>query len=163
MSTSNNRLQTLRDMASGAVAQAHAGDDLVERYEEANALVRELGDGNVRDWVSEQYRSHYQDWLAGDADPPCRCSNPGCPLKNGRLPYEIRRDDSLFSIRDTPAIEDRIKSFLDDHPEAVVLSDALEDLEGKKHRAESIFEEVIRAEARIEVDNSGRPTETGDS
>jgi hypothetical protein len=153
MSNSSQRLHERREVASGVIAQTD-DEELEAKYNEGVSLLRELGDGNLRDWVTREYRERYEAWQHGDADVPCNCSDPACPLKNGRLPYAIRRDESPFSIREPTPMEDRIKGYLDDHPEAVVLSDALEELAKKKHRTLDLFEEVfhtdlenVRAEA----------------
>jgi hypothetical protein len=153
MSNSSQKLHRRRDLASGVIAQTD-DEELEAKYNEGVELLRDLGDGNLRDWVTRQYRERYEAWQAGDAAVPCNCSDPACPLKNGRLPYAIRRDESPFSIREPTPMEDRIKGYLDDHPEAVVLSDALEELAEKKHRTLDLFEEVfhtdlenVRAEA----------------
>lgn len=144
------RLKNLQSQAGGAVEHSHVPDELVEQYKEANEILRELGDGNLRDWVTQQYREWYQDWLAGERDAPCKCSNPGCPLKNGKLFYEIRRSDSPFSIRTGTPMEDRIKAALDDHPEAVVLSESLTELQDKKHTVRDMYEDILRREARTD-------------
>lgn len=151
MDIDDQNLQELKAQASGAAAQPGVSDDIVQQYEDARDLLYELGDGNLRDWVSRQYREWYQAWLTGEKPAPCQCSNPGCPLKNGSLPYEIRRQDSEFTMGTLPPVRDRIKNFLDDHSEAVVLHDAVEELEEKQHRAESMLEEVYRAGARPEA------------
>lgn len=154
MSTSGERLRERREVASGVIAQTD-DEELADKYDEGVELLRELGDGNLRDWVAKEYRERYDDWENGDGDVPCDCPDPACPLKNGRLPYAIRRDESPFSIREPTPMEDRIKNYLDDHPEADVLSEALEDLAAKKHRAESLFEEILHtdlANVRAESD-----------
>lgn len=145
MSRPAQRLRDWREVASGHIAQTD-DEELEAKYDEAVDLLRELRDGNLRDWVTREYRERYEAWQNGDADVPCNCSDPACPLKNGRLPYAIRRDESPFSIREPTPMDDRIKSYLDDHPEAVVLSDALEELAEKKHRVESLFEEIMHTD-----------------
>lgn len=151
MSTSyKSWLESLKQRASGAVVHAHVPQELEAQYERAHDIYVELGDGDLRDWVTEQYREWYNDWQAGERDAPCRCSSPGCPLKNGRLPYQIRHDGSPFEMTTTPPVDERIKAFLDEHPEAIVLDEAMQELREKRQKCERMFEEVLRQEARID-------------
>lgn len=150
-------LESLKQRASGAVVHGYVPTELEAKYEKGHDLFVELGDGELRDWVAERYREWYQEWQDGEREPPCRCANPACALKNGRLPYEIRHDGSPFEMTNTPPVDDRIKNYLDEHPEAVVLHDAMQELREKRQRCERLFEEVLREEAKIDPQEAEQP------
>lgn len=137
-------LQSLKTVAAGAADHPNTSLETAAKYDRAKEIARELSDGNYVDYLSRYYREWYRDWQNGERDAPCECSNPACPLKNGRLPYEIRRAESPFSSVETPDPETRIRNYLDDHPGARVLDEAVDDLEQKKHEAEDLFQEVVR-------------------
>lgn len=155
-STKTTSLDSLRKLAAGGLGTDNLSNEDVEKFEEANELVRDLGDDNLVDYVSRRYRDWYRAWQAGERRAPCECSNPACPLKNGRLPYAIRRDTSPFSLRDgDDTAEHRLRSYLDEHPEALVIDDTMDELETKRFRAEDLFREVITSR------REGTEAETG--
>lgn len=143
-------LEELKLKAAGAVDRPEVSERLEARYTQANDLYVELSDGDLRDWVTRKYRAWYNEWRNGERGPPCKCSDPGCPLKNGSLPYSVRRNESVFSGRHLPDTDERIKEFLDGHPEAVALSEPLDELREKRRRCEELFQLVYR-EANREI------------
>lgn len=156
---SQSYLEELKMRASGAVSNPSVPMRLEARYEQAHDIYVELGDGNLRDWVTQEYREWYQDWKNDERGPPCNCSDCGCPLKNGSLPYIVRKHDSVFSERTLPPTDDRIKEFLDQHPEAVALSESMQELREKRLKCERLFEQVIRDTHRAKQNDDEDPRE----
>ncbi len=99
--------------------------ELDDRFDDAARTVERIMVGDISEWVGQFYREWYRDWQDGDRDdPPCRCSNPRCSFKLGELPYPLRRRRS--SIREGANGREALVSYLDSHPEAVVVDEALD-------------------------------------
>lgn len=145
-------LSDLRDAAAGRLV-GDLPEEEEQKFEEANELVRELGNDNLLDYIGRQYRAWYRAWRNDERGPPCKCSNPACPLKNGRLPYEIRRRPSPFAQTSHPEAEDRLRNYLDGHPQAIVIDETVDDLEDKKFRAEDLLRSVLTADEEPEADS----------
>ncbi|WP_373190024.1 hypothetical protein [Halolamina sp.] len=101
-------------------------DDLDDRFDEAAKTVERILVGDISEWVGQFYRERYRAWKnEGREAPPCRCDNPRCSLKRGEIPYRLRRRAS--KIRDGGSSgREALSGFLDSHPEAVVIDEALD-------------------------------------
>jgi len=143
-----DQLQQLQAEASGYADDQQTSADLTETYDEAEALFEEIDAGDLGEWLVSEYRQWYREWKGGEADPPCNCSNPRCPLKQGQMFYEIRRSPSRLHESDRVPLETRIRRKLNDHPEATVLDEKVRELEQKKREAIRGFREVIRTGSR---------------
>ena len=150
------RLRTLRDEASGYADHAETSDAVREAFDEGEAAFEAIDTDGLDEWLSREYRGWFRDWKAGEADPPCDCSNPRCPLKRGRMFYDVRRPSSAVSNRDEKSFERRIRETLDDHPDATVLDAKLRELREHKQTALRCFREAIRLGMNQTVD-----TDTG--
>lgn len=147
--------------------------DLYLRYEEANdyaqepeldesyverfaAIERQLGQLWWRDtaeWVDEFYREAYRAEEAGERERPlCRCSNPRCPLKHGKIPYQLRRRETTLTTAERTPI-DELKAFLKTHPEAVIIDEALQQL---RETRENVSDELVTfvRDARDELEET---------
>ena len=119
-------------------------EELDDRFDEAAQTVERIMVGDISEWVGQFYRQWYRDWQDGERDePPCRCSNPRCPFKRGELPYPLRQRRS--SIRDGQNGREALVSYLDSHPEAVVIDRALD-------RQEELASEVGREFRKLHRD-----------
>ena len=118
------------------VEQAVAGDaGLPERYvvalHEIQALMQPLVAEDASEWVSRKYRKAYTAKQKDErTDSLCRCPSRRCRLKNGKLPYQLRRRTSQFTDRQSP--EEQLRAYLKRHPEAVVIDEALDSLRERK-------------------------------
>lgn len=147
----STNLERLYDAAEEAVETPHLGDEFEERFAEAEALYHEVGDVDIGDWTERFYRREYRRSERGDRDAHlCNCRNPRCPLNRGSLPYQLRRRDS--SVReDGREPTEVLRQFLKEHPGAVVIDDALDELEKKRQECAERFRRIKRdANERIE-------------
>jgi len=104
-------------------------DELDDRFDEAAKTAERILVGDISEWVGQFYRQRYRAWQEGDRQAaPCRCENPRCALKRGELPYRLRRRTS--TVREgTQSGRQVLSEYLDSHPEAVVIADALQEQE----------------------------------
>jgi len=128
-------LDQLERQYSG-VEQSVVGDpELPYHYDvalhEVQDLMQPLFAEDISEWVSRQYREAYRAKQQDERSKPlCACSSRRCRLKNGKLPYQLRRRSSSFTRRPSP--EEQLQSYLKRHPEAVVISEALDNLRERK-------------------------------
>lgn len=102
----------------------HVADDLrdIERR------LQPLQEGDVAEFVSRRVREAHRN---DDRDEPiCECPDPACDLKRGRLPYPLRRRESPGRAAEAP--ERRLRSYLRRHPDAVIVDEALDELQTEK-------------------------------
>lgn len=118
-------------------------EELDDRFDSATQTVERIMVGDISEWVGQFYREWYRDWQDGNRDdPPCRCSNPRCSFKLGELPYPLRRRRS--SIRDGSNGREALVGYLDSHPEAVVVDEALDRQEELASEAGREFRQLHR-------------------
>lgn len=127
-------LDTLRNDYK-RVELAVSDGTLPQRYvlalSKAQELLQPLLGEDTSEWVSQYYRDAYQDWRNGDRDESlCTCSSRRCRLKHGTLPYQLRRRQS--ALTSTPSPEEQLQEYLKRHPEAIVISEALDALRDRK-------------------------------
>ncbi len=119
--------------------------ELDDRFDEANQRLESILIGDISEWVGRFYRQRYQRRMNGEREEPlCKCQNPRCVLKRGELPYGLRRRGS--AIRDSRTTgRERLATYLDGHPEAVVIDEALERQEELATEVSREFRDIQRA------------------
>lgn len=103
-------------------------DEYKNRFADIERKLSLLWFRDTAEWVAEFYREAYRLRQRDERENPlCTCSNPRCPLKQGQVPYQLRRrETSLNTPARTPM--DELKAFLKTHPQAVVIDEALQHL-----------------------------------
>lgn len=118
--------------------------DLVATFHDLEARLETLWSRDHAEWIAGFYRDAYRiatgSTNAGDVDMTgaadrfsdgdalCECPNPRCPLKKGRVPYQLRRRTTSLSTPETTPME-TLRSYLKTHPDAVVIEAALKEIE----------------------------------
>lgn len=134
------------------VEQAVAGDpELPEEYvlalHEIQRLMQPLVAEDASEWVSRKYRKAYKAKQKDERNKSlCRCSSRRCRLKNGKLPYQLRRRTSEFTPTQSP--EEQLRAYLKRHPQALVIDEALDTLRDRKSeiaRRLSVLEHATNA------------------
>lgn len=132
-------------------ATPNATDELYDRYTAISELVREpvLGEQerdfkgefsdieedlfklwhrDMAEWIEQRYRDEFQKWEQGNREkPPCTCGNPRCPLLQGKVPYQLRRRSTTLGDDEEKPM-DALKNYLKEHPDALVIDEALTEL-----------------------------------
>jgi len=103
--------------------------EMIERFHDIEKRLETLWSRDHAEWIAGFYRNAYRAFQAGDRDdPPCECPNPRCPLKQGSVPYQLRRRRTNLDTPETTPME-TLRSYLKTHPEATVIEEALEEIE----------------------------------
>jgi hypothetical protein len=104
--------------------------ELIERFHDIEGRLETLWSRDHAEWIAGFYRNAYRAWTAGDRDdPPCNCPNPRCPLKQGSVPFQLRRRKTSLDTPDRTPME-TLRAYLKTHPEATVIEEALAEIEG---------------------------------
>ncbi|MFD1526036.1 MULTISPECIES: hypothetical protein [Halobacteriales] len=107
-------------------------NELPEVYQEYISLQSDKAfDQHVAKYVSEAYAEKQR----GNRGPLCTCSNPTCPLTNGKIPAKIRYNGD--SVLPQKSGRKRALEYIHRHAGAEVLHevlDAWDQREGKLHR-----------------------------
>lgn len=103
-------------------------EEYTERFADIEAKLEKLWWRDTAEWVAEFYREAYRARCRGERDDSlCDCPNPRCPLKNGGVPYQLRRRATTLDTPERTPMEE-LKAFLKVHPAAVVIDEALQEL-----------------------------------
>ncbi len=126
-----DRLVDLRDETEDMLKATELADhpkttEFDKRFDDAAEKLEQILVGDISEWVGRFYRDRYHRWQSGDRERPmCRCENPRCPLKRGDIPYRLRRRDSQIRT-DGGTDRDMLSGYLDNHPQAVIIDEALD-------------------------------------
>lgn len=129
-------------------------EEYAHRFSEIEAKLEKLWWRDTAEWVSERYREAYRARQADEREAPlCTCSNPRCPLKQGQVPYALRRRETTLDTPDrTPLAE--LKAYMKTHPDAVIIDEALQELRDLRAAVSDALVEFNR-EARADEDELG--------
>jgi len=158
------RLIDLRDeteslLKATELASHPDAESFDERFDNAAGKLEQILVGDISEWVGRFYRERYHRWRSGNREQPlCRCDNPRCPLKRGEVPYRLRRRDSQIRT-DRGTGREMLSAYLDSHPQAVIIDEALDRQQGLATELGREFRQLQREiSAAIEAtidDNEG--------
>lgn len=112
--------------------KAEVEEELPAIYREYIALQSEQSfDQHLSKYISDQYKKRQN----GGREPLCSCSQPTCPLTNGKVPPQVRYNSD--AVLPQKSGRKRALEFIQKHRGAEVLHEVLEtwdEREGELHR-----------------------------
>lgn len=147
----NTDLYWRYEEADSYAQEPELDEEYAERFAAIEAKLEKLWWRDTAEWVSTRYREAYRAAQDGEREEPlCRCPNPRCPLKQGQVPYALRRRETVLETPDKTPLQ-TLKAYLKTHPKAVIIDEALQDL--RDLRAE-VSDELVQfnREARADED-----------
>lgn len=143
------------DAATNSSLSTETRREFARRLSDIEADLDALRRGDLEAWVGRFVRS---EWRSREAEkrtePLCTCGNPRCKLKRGNVPPALARSD------DPP--RRALTRFVDEHPGAVVLDEAVHEWDARERAAKRDLRdlvvdarEAIRARGASEVSLPG--------
>jgi len=121
------------DRAYSILSRADVPDDVADQIRSElrdviTKLSRRDGEGAYARYVSDVIGREYERKRRGERERPlCACSDPLCPLSDGRLPPQLRPQHSRYFGNRTS--KELIDEYEETHPEAIILRDARREYE----------------------------------
>lgn len=130
-------------------------EDYMSRFRDIEEDLHTLWHRDMAEWIEQRYRSEFQQWQRGEREePPCTCGNPRCPLLQGQVPYQLRRRSTTLDREEQPPME-ALKAYLKQHPDALVIDEALTDLRNLRSDVAARLNELFR-ELRGILEHEGK-------
>lgn len=133
-----------------------------EAREILGEIANEVGDLEGERAFEVFVSGYVDDRAAGkhDTNVLCRCNRATCSVKNGQIPAKLKtRGTGKFSSQDPRG---SLSEFLQDHPEAVVLSDAKRAFGGKLSRIRDLIDDahaIVKSAETVDAKpNTGKTT-----
>ncbi len=140
----SNRFTDATDHAENGQLPGYFADAVAQINEQYQPLVST----SVGEWCGEFYQDAYEAYETGDrTEPLCRCPDPRCSLKRGRLPYQLRR-----ATRDGETPHEQLQAFIRSHTQPVAIDEALAELNAQLQQVEADITAVNRAAATYLAD-----------
>jgi hypothetical protein len=116
-------------------------DYFADAVAQINEQYQPLVSTSVGEWCGEFYRTEFEAYETGNRiEPLCRCPDPRCSLKRGRLPYQLRRP-----TRDEETPHEQLQAFIRSHTQPVVIDEALTELNAQLQQVDADITAVNRA------------------